>query len=72
MQMQVGKGISMVARVEFERKLADMLDMSKVTFKSWPIVNGRANGIPLTVLKDRAFQRRIQFNDEKNRFSIAR
>ena len=72
MMMQVGRGLSHVAQVEFQKKIADMFDMSKNQFKTWPVVNGKANGVATSTLTTIAFNRRTKFNLTESSFSLAR
>jgi hypothetical protein len=72
MLMQTGWGLSRVAKVEFDKKIAGMFDMSVIGFKSWPVIGGKANGVKTEILTAMAFTRRDKFNLTENSFSLAR
>ena len=47
MQMQVGRGLSMVAKKEFEQRVARLASMFTTTAKTLIVVNGKVDRVPV-------------------------
>ena len=72
MQNKIGGGLKAVAKATWDAKISDMFNMRTQAFKSWPIVNGKANGVLVGVLAEIANSRSIKFNVAEGSFSLAR
>jgi hypothetical protein len=69
MQMQVGRGLKMVAKMAFDKKLAKMASPTRKA-ETYTIVDGKVDGVPVSVLTDKVLELGNSFQQTADKLYI--